>query len=401
MRTPPPPSHNIGVRPPLIFTGLDHFLGSSGAPWKNKRLGLIAHGASVTRTLKHAVDVLPKAGFNIAALFAPEHGLSADQQDQAPIDSDRDRHTHRPIFSLYGKTLSPTPAMLEKIDALLFDLQDIGIRYYTFIWTMALAMKACAQAGKPFIVLDRPNPLGGVIVEGNMPDPAFASFVGLYPLPVQHGMTTGELALYFDRTQKWGTDLHVIPMSGWRRDMRFNDTGLPWVLPSPNMPTLDTATVYGGMCLLEATNLSEGRGTTRPFEIVGAPYVDGAKLAKALHDQNLPGVQFRPLHFRPTFHKWAGQLCGGVQLHVTDPDPFKSFRTGLTFIQTVRRLFPKFRWKPPPYEYETKKKPMDILCGTDRVRRWIEAQKNIVALEKSWREDRRNFAQERRKNLLY
>lgn len=384
-----------------VLCGLDRFLGPLGRPWKKKRLGVIVHGASVTHQLEHAVDALRRKGFRLTALFAPEHGLSADLQDQATVQGTRDLRTGLPVFSLYGKTLSPTPDMLAKIDALVFDLQDIGVRYYTFIWTMALAMKACAEAGKPFIVLDRPNPLGGVIMEGNMPDPAFASFVGLYPLPVQHGMTTGELAHYFNRTQKWGTALHVISMSGWGRGMRFNDTGLPWVLPSPNMPTLDTATVYGGMCLLEATNLSEGRGTTRPFEIGGAPYVDGAQLANALHEQDLPGVQFRPLHFRPTFNQWAGQLCGGVQLHVTDPDQFKPFRTGLTLIQTVRRLFPKFRWKPPPYEYETKKKPIDILCGTDRVRRWIEAQKNIVTLEKAWREDQRKFAQDRRKSLLY
>ncbi len=384
-----------------VLTGLDRFLGPLGRPWKNKRLGIIVHGASVTHQLEHAVDALRRSGFRITALFAPEHGLSADLQDQAPVQGAKDPKTDLPVYSLYGKTLSPTPAMLANIDALVFDLQDIGVRYYTFIWTMALAMKACAESKKPFIVLDRPNPLGGEKMEGNMPDPPFASFVGLFPLPVLHGMTTGELARYFNRTQKWGTELQVIPMSGWRRSMRFNDTGLPWVLPSPNMPTLDTATVYGGMCLLEATNLSEGRGTTRPFEIVGAPFLDGPRLARDLETQKLPGVRFRPLNFRPTFNKWTNTLCGGVQLHVTDPARFQSFRTGLTLIQTVRRQCSEFRWKNPPYEYETKKKPIDILCGTDKIRKAIDTGPSLFPLEKSWRPALTTFLRTIQSDILY
>ena len=384
-----------------VLCGLDSFLGPLGRPWKKKRLGVIVHGASVTHQWEHAVDALQRKGFQLTALLAPEHGLSADLQDQAPVQGAKDPRTNLPIFSLYGKTLSPTPAMLAKIDALVFDLQDIGVRYYTFIWTMALAMKACAEAGKPFIVLDRPNPLGGEKMEGNMPDPAYASFVGLLPLPVLHGMTTGELARYFNRTQKWNTEFQVVPMTGWRRSLRFDETGLPWVLPSPNMPTLETATVYGGMCLLEATNLSEGRGTSRPFEIVGAPFIDGPRLAQALEGQKLPGVRFRPLNFRPTFNKWAHTLCGGVQLHVTDPAQFRSFRTGLTFIQTVRRLCPQFRWKSPPYEYETKKKPMDILCGTKLIRQTIENNQNLLSLANSWQSQRRSFSRSRQEDLLY
>ena len=351
--------------------------------------------------MEHAVDALQRSGFRLTALFAPEHGLSADLQDQATVQGAKDPRTGLPVFSLYGKTLSPTPATMANIDALVFDLQDIGVRYYTFIWTMALAMKACADAGKPFIVLDRPNPLGGIKVEGNIPDPAYASFVGLLPIPVLHGMTVGELARHFNRTQKWNTDLHVIPMAGWRRSMRFHETGLPWVLPSPNMPTLDTATVYGGMCLLEATNLSEGRGTTRPFEIVGAPFIDGPRLAQELMAKKLPGVHFRPLQFRPTFNKWAGQLCGGVQLHVIDPARFRPFETGLTFLQTVRQRSPKFRWKNPPYEYETIKKPMDILCGTDGIRKAIEGGLNLSRLEKRWRSDLKFFTHIRQPDLLY
>lgn len=383
-----------------VRPGLEGFL-SDGKRWRRRNLGLIAHAASVLPDLTHAADALPSAGFRLKALFAPEHGLTAALQDQAPVQGAADPRTGLPVFSLYGKTLSPTPAMLKGLDALLFDLQDIGVRYYTFIWTLALAMESCARARIPFIVLDRPNPLGGEQIEGNWPDPRFASFVGLYPLPVLHGMTTGELARYFNRTQKWGTDLHVVPMKGCRRSMRFNETGLPWVLPSPNMPTLETATVYGGMCLLEATNISEGRGTTRPFEIVGAPFIDGARLADELHKQALSGVRFRPLQFRPTFNKWAGRLCGGVQLHVTDPVRFQSFQTGLSLIQTVRRLSPKFRWKAPPYEYETKKKPIDILCGTDQIRHAIESGQKITALEKSWQPSLRRFRRHRQTDLIY
>lgn len=384
-----------------VRCGLDRFLGGEGRPWKKKRLGLIVHGASVTSKLEPTVHALQRAGYNVSALFAPEHGISADLQDQAPVQEKRDKRTKIPVHSLYGATLAPTPNMLSEIDVLVFDLQDIGVRYYTFIWTMALALKACARLGKPFIVLDRPNPLGGIKIEGNMPDPAFASFVGLHPIPVVHGMTAGELALYFNRTQGWNAGLHVIKMSGWRRAMRFNETDLPWVLPSPNMPTLDTATVYAGMCLLEATNLSEGRGTTRPFEIVGAPFIDGDRLARALVAQKLPGVMFRPVSFRPTFNKWAGALCGGVQLHVTDPARFPSFLTGLVLIQTAVNLFPKFRWKSPPYEYETRKKPMDILCGTDRIRRDIERGSDIKRTSRSWDTTRADFARDRRPDLLY
>lgn len=384
-----------------VRSGLDRFSGSAGRPWRKKRLGLIAHGASVTHRLEHAADALQRNGFRLTALFAPEHGLAADLQDQAPVQGARDPRTRLPVFSLYGKTLSPTAAMLTQVDALVFDLQDIGVRYYTFIWTMALAMKTCAALGKPFIVLDRPNPLGGEKSEGNVLDPAYASFVGLLPLPVLHGMTVGELARRFNRTQKWGADLHVVPMAGWRRSMRFNDTGLPWVLPSPNMPTVETAAVYGGMCLLEATNLSEGRGTTRPFEIVGAPFLNSHRLARRLEDHRLPGVTFRPVSFRPTFNKWAGQLCGGVQLHVTDPIRFQPFRTGVTLLHTARRLSPKFRWKNPPYEYETEKKPMDILCGTDKIRLLIDRGAPLASLEKSWRRSLNDFRHHSRQDKLY
>jgi uncharacterized protein YbbC (DUF1343 family) len=368
-----------------VQTGLD-LLSKRGHPaLKGKRVGLIVHQASVDGQLRHAVDLLRnRKDFRVAALFAPEHGFYGDLQDQVPVDGARDPRTGLPVFSLYGPRRQPTAPMLKGLDALVFDLQDIGVRYYTFIWTMALALEAAAKTGITFVVLDRPNPLGGT-VEGNLPDPAYASFVGLYPLPVRHGKTVGELAVYFNKKYQWGADLHVVKMKGWKRSMRFDETGLPWVMPSPNMPTLDTATVYAGMCLLEATNLSEGRGTTRPFEIVGAPFIDGHRLARALEKKNLPGVAFRPLAFRPTFNKWANQTCGGVQLHVTNFKTFKSFLTGLIFLQTVQELHPRrFKWNPPPYEYETVKRPIDILCGTDRIRKSIDAGDNLFNLSKTW-----------------
>jgi uncharacterized protein YbbC (DUF1343 family) len=382
-----------------VRPGVEVFL--TEKKWRGPRLGLIAHAASVRPDLTPTARALQHAGFRLTALFAPEHGLAAALQDQAPVQGARDKATGLPVFSLYGKTLAPTPSMLEKIDAMVFDLQDIGVRYYTFVWTLALALEACARAKKPFLVLDRPNPLGGR-TDGNLPNPDHLSFVGLHPVPVLHGLTAGEMALWLNTTRGWGADLHVYRASGWRRRMRFNDTGLPWVLPSPNMPTLDTATVYGGTCLFEATNLSEGRGTTRPFEIVGAPFLDGDAWAHALKPHGLAGVIFRPLVFRPTFHKWTGRLCGGLQLHVTNPSVFSSFRTGLALLHSAKRLAPRsFRWAPPPYEYETVKPPIDILAGTPLIRRAIDAGDSLRQLAAPWAAPRAAFDRALRPFRLY
>jgi uncharacterized protein YbbC (DUF1343 family) len=292
--------------------------------------------------------------------------------------------------------------MLAGVDTLVIDLQDVGARYYTFVWTAALAMRACARAGVRVIVLDRPNPLGGVHVEGNVPDPAFASFVGLYPLPARHGMTIGEIAAYLHATHALGCQLTVVPMRGWRRAMTWEETGLPWVPPSPNMPTVDTARVYPGGCLFEGTNLSEGRGTTRPFEWVGAPYLDAHAFAKALDAAGLPGVRFRPARFIPTFHKWAGQLCGGVQIHVTDPARFTPFVTGLAIVATARRVGGRrFAWRKPPYEFERDKLPIDILLGTDAIRRAIEGARTLAAIEASWQPALRRWLTARERFLAY
>jgi len=353
--------------------------------------------------LAHVAQLLNDLrGVRLARLFAPEHGLWGAAQDHAPVASTRDQVTGLEVWSLYGERRAPTPETLAGLDALVVDLQDIGARYYTFVWTLALAMRECARAGVRVIVLDRPNPLGGDRVEGNLPDPAFASFVGLYPLPARHGLTIGELARRFVLEEGIRCDLTVARMRGWRRAMLWEDTGLPWVPPSPNMPTPDTARVYPGGCLIEGTNLSEGRGTTRPFEWVGAPYLDGHRYAEALDAMSLPGVRFRPARFVPTFHKWAGEVCGGVQIHVTDRRRFRPFRTGVAAISVARRLAPaEFRWKEPPYEFEHQRLPIDILFGTDRIRTQIEGGTDLPVIEATWRTALPLYTRRRRAFMIY
>lgn len=353
--------------------------------------------------LQHAAELLGDVrGARLSALFAPEHGLWGAAQDLVPIAAARDPLSGLRVVSLYGNRREPTAAMLRSLDLLVIDLQDVGARYYTYQWTMALAMRACARAGVPVLVLDRPNPLGGDVVEGNIPDPAFASFVGLYPLAARPGLTLGEAARYLQQAHGLGGAVDVVAMRGWRRAMRWEDTELPWVPPSPNMPTTDTALVYPGGCLLEGTNLSEGRGTTRPFEWVGAPWLDAHAYAEALTAERLPGVVFRPARFRPTFQKWAGQVCGGVQLHVTDRARFKPFLTGLALVAVVRRLAPRaFRWRRPPYEFEHRRLPIDILLGTDRVRRALERGQLLGAIERSWQGDLARWRRRRAAVLLY
>lgn len=367
------------------------------------RVGLIAHQASVDASLRHGAELIRALpGVRLVALFAPEHGLWGVAQDQVPVGTTRDPHTGLPVWSLYGRGQSPALQALRRLDTLLCDLQDVGARYYTFVWTMAQAMEACAKVGVRFVVLDRPNPLGGRIVEGNLLDPRFASFVGLHPLPVRHGMTIGELALLLNDRCRFGCELEVVHMRGWRRDMLWEDTRLPWVAPSPNMPTPDTARVYPGACLVEGTNLSEGRGTTRPFEQVGAPFINPHRLWAALSALPLPGVRFRPTYFRPTFHKWKGRLCGGVQWYVTDRQRFRPYRTGLALLATARRLYPRqFAWRKPPYEFEREKLPIDLLCGTDRIRKQIEGGRPVAQMEAGWKRELSAFMRIRGRYLLY
>lgn len=370
---------------------------------RGKRVGLIANPTSVTAGLEHAADALGALrGVRLAALFGPEHGIWANAQDLVEVEDSRDPHTGLPVHSLYGRTRVPSAAMLEGLDALVFDIQDVGARYYTFIYTMLHALQACAAHGRTLVVLDRPNPLGGRVVEGNVLDPAFRSFVGMHPLAVRHGMTVGELALLFRDELRLDVDLHVIRMRGWRRAMDFDETGLPWVMPSPNMPTLDTAYVYPGGCLVEGTNLSEGRGTTRPFELVGAPWLDPWRLAEEMDRERLPGVAFRPAYFTPTFHKHAGRNCGGVAVHVRDRRRFPAFLAYLLLIEKARRQDPRrFAWRQPPYEYEHVKLPIDILCGTDKVRRAIEKGEPLRRLPPLWRAELSSFRRRRARHLLY
>jgi len=391
-----------GRRPsPRVRTGLEQLL-ARPAILRKRRLGLIANPTSVTRDLRHASVLLKASGLNLVALFGPEHGIWANLQDLIEVEDTKDPFTGLPVRSLYGKNRRPTGDMLKGIDALVFDLQDVGSRYYTFIYTMLYTLEACADYGKTLVVLDRPNPLGGLVVEGNVLDPEYRSFVGSHPLPVRYGMTVGELALLFRDDLGLKVDLKVVPMKGWRRNMDFEATGLPWVLPSPNMPSVDTAFVYPGGCLVEGTNLSEGRGTTRPFELVGAPWLNPWTLAVAMSRERIPGVAFRPAFFTPTFQKHSGQLCGGVQVHVTDRRRFPAYLTYLLLISHARRQNPRrFAWRDPPYEYEFVKRPIDILCGTGAVRVAIDNDLSPRRLLPGWKPGLRRFQQRRVKHLLY
>lgn len=367
--------------------------------------GLLLHPASLNRKLEHAVDCFRNYGkVELNALFGPQHGIRGETQDNmVEWKGFRDKGTGLPVYSLYSSTRKPKKLMLKDIDVLVIDMQDVGSRYYTFIWTMELCMQVCSELGKSVVVLDRPNPLGGMIIEGPVLDMDFTSFVGQRPLPVRHGMTIGEIGGYLKNEFYPSLDYHVVAVKGWTRSMWFDETDLPWIMPSPNMPTLDTAIVYPGMCLLEGTEVSEGRGTTRPFEIFGAPFVDPDILVKKLDEIKLPGVKFRPVNFEPTFQKYAGRLCGGAQIHVTNRNSFKPFKTGVAIIKAVHDLYPKdFKWKQPPYEYETEKMPVDILAGTDRLRNDIEKGTPLGQMEEWWKEQCLEFNRKfRKKYLIY
>jgi uncharacterized protein YbbC (DUF1343 family) len=377
-----------------IKTGLDRLQEEGFSLVWGRRVGLLVHPASVDSALRQAQDLFQANDtLQLTALFGPQHGILGQTQDNMiEWEGFADPATGVPVYSLYGEHRKPTAEMLSAIDVLVIDLQDVGARYYTFIWTMLLCLEACAESQVAVVVLDRPNPLGGLATEGNILDVDFRSFVGLAPIPMRHGMTMGELARFFAHWRELDVDLKVVWCEGLKRGMDFDSTGLPWVMPSPNMPTVDTAFVYPGGCLLEGTMLSEGRGTTRPFELFGAPFVDGRSLADRLTALDLAGVVFRPVNFEPTFHKYAGQVCGGVQVHVTDRTLFESVVTYTAAISFIREMWPhEFAWKQPPYEYETVKLPIDILAGGEQWRRDVERCRNPLEMQSQWAAKLQNF----------
>jgi uncharacterized protein YbbC (DUF1343 family) len=390
----------------MVGTGLQRVVDGDSDVLRGKRIGLIANPTSVDGRLRHAVDLLHQAdGVELVSLFGPEHGLRSDVQDMVATETETDRRTGLPVYSLYGHepdSLSPTLEQLDGLDAMVFDIQDVGSRYYTYVWTMVLSMRVCARAGVEMIVLDRPNPINGVDVEGGDIADGFDSFVGVCSVPNRHGMTAGEIARMMRAREGLDVELTVVELDGWSRDMFYDQTELPWVMPSPNMPTLDTALVYPGMCLVEGTELSEGRGTTRPFEIAGAPWVDGYALAEALAKDDLPGVLFRPLGFFPMFQKHGGTSCGGVQIHVTDRRAFRPYLTGVAFIRAARGLDPDaFAWRTRAYEFVDDIPAIDLLAGSEALRAGIDNGASMAELAATWADAEQAFHQQRAEHLLY
>ncbi|MBW2307740.1 MAG: DUF1343 domain-containing protein [Deltaproteobacteria bacterium] len=387
-----------------VITGLESVIQNPPGCLKAKRIGLLSNPASVDTRYRHASQLISEAfPGQLRALFGPQHGIRGEKQDNmVESGNEWEPALDIPVFSLYGAVRSPTPEMLREIEVLVVDIQDVGTRVYTFIQSLALCMEACVQSGITIVVLDRPNPLGGVAVEGPLLRQEFRSFVGLCPLPLRHGLTVGELARLYADLWIQGCAVEVIPMEGWRRDMMFTHTGLPWVMTSPNMPTMDTALVYPGQVILEGTNLSEGRGTTRPFEIFGAPFIQPHKLAAALKVHKIPGIVFREAYFEPAFHKWTGQLCGGLQLHVADASLFRPLFTTVAILREVMDMYPgQFAWRPPPYEYEYEKLPVDIILGGDELRLMLAAGASAQEIESSWQKEQEEFKRFKQAYHLY
>ena len=391
-------------------TGLDVAVADGFAALRGRRVGVIANPTSVDRQLRHLVDLLAATpGVTVAALFGPEHGIRADAQDMIGVEGSIDRKTGAPVHTLYGSdldSLTPTVGQLAGLDVLIFDVQDVGSRYYTFAATMLYAMQAASRLGLRFVVLDRPNPIGGVAVEGPTIRPGFHSFVGPHPTPIRHGMTVGELARLFRAECAIDIDLTVVPCEGWDRRMLWADTGLPWVAPSPNMPTPDTALVYPGGCLVEGTNLSEGRGTTHPFEWWGSPWLDpDALTASALVRDGTVGAYLRPAAFRPMFHKHSGQTSFGVQPHVHDPTTFAPVAAYTAFLAAARTQDPaRFAWRTEAYEFVVDPIAIDLLYGSDRERQWIESgptPSDLADLRALWAQDEAKFRTRREPFLLY
>lgn len=378
-----------------IKLGLEILLEKKLPLLRGARVGLICNPTSVNHDYQHAADLLhAHPEVELTALFGPQHGIRGETQDNMiEWEGFRDRRTGLLAHSLYGTTRKPTAEMLRDVDVLVFDVQDVGTRVYTFIYTMALAMQACKEQGKRMIVLDRPNPIGGTQIEGNILEREHESFVGMFPIPMRHGMTVAELAQLFNQEFEIGCELAVVPMEGYHRAWYYDETDGPWILPSPNLPTVEGCVVYPGTVFLEGTMISEGRGTTRPFELVGAPYAESYAVAEYLNELSLPGVHFRPHSFLPTFQKHAGQICHGVQIHVRARAEFRPVITGIAVIKAYHDLYPhEFRWKEPPYEYEFDRNPFDVIAGTLRLREQIENGVSVAEIVASWGAGSENFS---------
>jgi uncharacterized protein YbbC (DUF1343 family) len=370
---------------------------------RGRTIGLVCNPASVDARFRHVIDRADAGGVRVGAIFGPQHGFRSDVQDNM-IETPHARDPRRrvPVYSLYSDTRQPTAEMLAGLDALVVELQDVGTRIYTYVYTMANCLKAGRAHGVPVIVCDRPNPIGGLGVEGPILDERFTSFVGQYPIPMRHGMTIGELARLFNEHFGIGANLQVAAMDGWSRSMYFDATGLPWILPSPNLPTLDSVVVYPGTVLFEGVNVSEGRGTTRPVELLGAPWIDPEPFAAELNGRGLPGVFFRPVVFEPTFHKHAGTACGGCQVHVTDRGSFRPVETGVVLMEAFKRAGDaRFQWREPPYEYEHTKMPIDVLYGSPGLRERLDAGDSAAAIAATWQDGVAGFEKIRRQFLLY
>ncbi len=381
-----------------IRNGVDVFLEDPASIVDNSKVGLITNPTGVTTDLYSTFDAFYEhPNIDLIAVFGPEHGVSGDVQDALPIKNMIDQDTGIPIFSLYGEVEKPTKEMLEKIEFLFFDIQDVGSRFYTYISTLTFALEASKEIGIKIIVLDRPNPINGITIEGNIPDSGFESFVGLQKVPIRHGFTIGELALLAN--DRIGAMLEIIPIDGWKREMWFDETGLPWVQPSPNIPTIETATVYPGTCLFEGINISEGRGTTRPFEYIGAPWIERKIWASALNTLGLEGVIFRPCHFIPTFDKYKGEICGGVQLHVIDWEVFKPVETGLHMIATCIDLYDQdFKWR----QHQQSDHPhFDLLTGTDKIRKALTEGASVDSIINGWKGSLEKFTERKKSYILY
>ena len=387
-----------------VQTGLDRIRKGLWKKLKGYKLGLLANQASLDSRFNGAKKVISRLlPGQLTALFGPQHGYGGEDQDNM-VETD---HTHDnalgiPVFSLYAEKRKPLPHMLEGVDILIIDLQDVGTRVYTFASTMLNCLKAAGKAGKKIMVLDRPNPLGGEILEGNLLHPELYSFVGPYRFPMRHGLTMGEMALVFNKKFRLDCDLEIIAMHGWRREMLWDKTGLKWMMPSPNMPFLETAYVYPGQVIWEGTNLSEGRGTCRPFEIFGAPYLDPKSIKEVIEPEATRGCFLQEYSFRPTFQKWKGELCKGFMLHVIGPHTYHPYLTSVALLNAIMEIHKKdFRWKNPPYEYERERKPIDLILGDTALRKDLESGTPISRITQNWVADIESFSQWRRPYLLY